>query len=239
MRSCEYSEASGSRRTETVRIGDIEFRVGGETIHSTDAQVLGKADTVSVTYKTQKNRDKGVTVTQHRTNAESTSGLCPVRALAGVLARMPAYTTDTPEWKETRERPMNLVTVGKTKRATLTTSKQVLRHLRAAAVQYGEDRLGFAASRLGTHSLRAGAAMAMFLAGVPAETIQLIGRWRSQTFLRCIRIQVQQLTRGVATDMTANPDFYTIERWMNDTDGKRKWQPGKYRKGISLRGEKT
>ena len=134
---------------------------------------------------------------------------------------------------------MNLVTVGKTKRATLITSKQVLRHLRAAEVQYGEDRLGFAASRLGTHSLRVGAAMAMFLAGVPAETIQLIGRWRSQTFLRYIRIQVQQLTRGVATDMTANPDFYTIERWMNDTDGKRKWQPGKYRKGISLRGEKT
>lgn len=55
-------------------------------------------------------------------------------------------------------------------------------------------------------------AMAMFLASVPVETIQLIRRWRSQAFLRYIRIQVQQLTQGVATDMTANPDFYTIER---------------------------
>ena len=63
---------------------------------------------------------------------------------------------------------------------------------------------------IGTHSLRAGAATAMFLAGVPAETTQLIGRRRSQTFLRYIRIQVQQLTRGVAANMTTNPNFFTI-----------------------------
>jgi hypothetical protein len=49
--------------------------------------------------------------------------------------------------------------------------------------------------------------MAMFLAGVPAETIQLIGRWKSQTFMRYIRAQVQQLTRGVVTEMTTNPEF--------------------------------
>ena len=54
--------------------------------------------------------------------------------------------------------------------------------------------------------------MAMFLAGVPAETIQLIGRWRSQTFMRYIRIQVQQMTRGVADVMTANPEFFMIDR---------------------------
>jgi hypothetical protein len=53
--------------------------------------------------------------------------------------------------------------------------------------------------------------MAMFLAGVPVERIQLIGRWRSQTFMRFIRIQVQQMTKGVADVMTANPNFFTIE----------------------------
>jgi hypothetical protein len=53
--------------------------------------------------------------------------------------------------------------------------------------------------------------MAMFLAGVPVETIQLIGRWQSQTFMRYIRIQVQQMTKGVADVMTANPDFFTID----------------------------
>ena len=89
---------------------------------------------------------------------------------------------------------------------SLVTSSQILYQLRATALQYGEGRLGFPVSKIGTkHSLRVGAATAVFLAGVPTETIQLIGRWRSQTFpLRYIRIQVQQLTRGVATEMTTN-----------------------------------
>ena len=53
------------------------------------------------------------------------------------------------------------------------TAGEMLAHLRAAAVQYGEARImGFPAARIGTLSLRAGAAIAMFLAGVPVETIQ-------------------------------------------------------------------
>ena len=212
MRSCEYSEASGSRRTKTVRIGDIVFRHGGEPIQSVEEGILAQADTVSVTYRTQKNGERGVTVTQHRTKAKSGTGLCPVRALAGLVSRISAYDIGISPWGEVAERPMNLMaTDERGMRATTITAGEVLVHLRAAAIQYGEARLGFPASRIGTHSLRAGAAMAMFLAGVPVETIQLIGRWRSQTFMRYIRIQVQQMTKGVAEVMTANPDFFTIE----------------------------
>jgi hypothetical protein len=117
---------------------------------------------------------------------------------------------------------MNLVATDETgTRATTITAMEVLVHLRAAAIQYGEARLGFLTSRIGTHSLRAGAAMAMFLAGVPVETIQLIGRWRSQIFMRYIRIQVQQMTKGVADFMTGNPDFFTIEGEEARTDRQR------------------
>jgi hypothetical protein len=69
MRSCEYAEASGSRRTKPVQKGNIIFRRGGDTIESFHESVLATADTVSVTYWTQKNGDRGVTVTQHRTKA--------------------------------------------------------------------------------------------------------------------------------------------------------------------------
>lgn len=59
--------------------------------------------------------------------------------------------------------------------------------------------------------------MAMFLAGIVVKTIQLIGgQWRSQTFMQYIRIQVQQMTRGVADVMTVNPDLFTIEGGMPD-----------------------
>ena len=108
---------------------------------------------------------------------------------------------------------MNLVATDETgTRATTTTTGEVLVPMGAAAIQYGEARLDFLASRIGMHPLRAGAAMTMFLAGIPVVTVQLIGRWRSEMFVRFIRIQVQQITKGVADVMSANPDFCTIQR---------------------------
>jgi hypothetical protein len=52
--------------------------------------------------------------------------------------------------------------------------------------------------------------MAMFLAGVPCETIQLIGRWRSRRFMKYLRIQVTASTRGVTTKRTSLDSFFTV-----------------------------
>jgi hypothetical protein len=97
MRSCEYSEASGSRRTKTVRIGDIVFRLGGEPIRSVEEGVLlASADTVSVTYRTQKNGERGVTVTQHRTRAQPGTGLSGPRFGRIGLTHIGAQTRHVP-----------------------------------------------------------------------------------------------------------------------------------------------
>jgi hypothetical protein len=210
MRSCEFSDVGSPRRTRIVTVQDVEFRRNGRRIEHDQPDEMEAADTVSVTFRTQKNGEKGTTVTQHKTAgaAMGRSQLCPVVAFARLVTRVRSYNIEGLEWSAASQRPINLVLTAEG--ASLVTSQQILHHLRAAALQYGEQRLGFPISKIGTHSLRSGAATAMFLAGVPAETIQLIGRWRSQTFLRYIRIQVQQLTRGVATDMTTNPDFLTI-----------------------------
>ena len=134
--------------------------------------------------------------------------LCHVAALAKLVARVRRYEPGELKWQDRNQRPINLVATGG--RFATVTAGQILHHLRAAAPQYGKDRLGFLISKIGTHSLHTGAATAMFLAGVPAETIKLIGRWRSQTFLRYIRIQVQQLMRGVTTEMMTNPEFLPL-----------------------------
>ena len=211
MRACEFSDVGGPRRTRTITVGDVEFRRDGRKVSHDQPEEMEDADTVSVTFRTQKNGEKGTTVTQHKTTGAQTGGapgLCPVRAFARLVARVRSDQVGDLEWADKDQRPINLISTDWGVR--LVTAQQILHHLRAAALQYGEQRLGFPISKIGTHSLRAGAATAMFLAGVPAETIQLIGRWRSQTFLRYIRIQVQQLTRGVAADMTTNPNFFTI-----------------------------
>ena len=110
MRSCEYSEASGgSQRTKTVRIGNIVFRLGGDSIRSVDEEVLASADAVLVKYRTPKNGERGATITQHWTSASQGAGLCPVCALVGLVSRLSAYKLGTSQWGEVAARPMHLV----------------------------------------------------------------------------------------------------------------------------------
>jgi hypothetical protein len=63
-------------------------------------------------------------------------------------------------------------------------STAVLEQLQTATRAIDKRQLGFKAEDIGTHSIRSGAAMAMYLAGVKVETIQMIGRWRSRLFMR-------------------------------------------------------
>jgi hypothetical protein len=90
-------------------------------------------------------------------------------------------------------------------------STAVQEQLRTATKTIGERRLGFKAEDIGTHSIRSGAAMAIYLAGEKVETIQMIGRRKSRSFMRYLRIQVPETTRGVATPMTSQHTFFTID----------------------------
>ena len=72
------------------------------------------------------------------------------------------------------------------------TSKSILQHLRSAYSSYGSACLGVEPHEVGTHSLRSGAAMEMYLGEIPVYTIMLIGRWSSDAFLHYIRKQVEQ-----------------------------------------------
>ena len=90
-------------------------------------------------------------------------------------------------------------------------STAVLEQLQTATRAIDEQQLGFKAEDIGTHSIRSGAAMAMYLAGVKVKTIQMIGRRRSRSFMRYLQIQVPETTRGVATRMTSQHTFFTID----------------------------
>ncbi len=190
-----------------VAIDDVLFRKDGETIPTDDRELMRLADTVSITFRKQKNRDNGTTITQHRNDRPGQEDICPVRTLADLVSRIRGYGRQ-PEnanpginaWAETAD--------DETKHLS---STAVLEQLRTATRAIGERRLGFEAADIGTHSIRSGAAMAMYLAGVKVETIQMIGRWRSRSFMRYLRIQVPETTRGVATRMTSRHKFFTID----------------------------
>jgi hypothetical protein len=66
---------------------------------------------------------------------------------------------------------------------------------------YGENKLGISKEDIGTHSLRAGSAMAMYLGRCPVYVIMMIGRWSSDAFLSYIRKQVEQFSYDVSSKM--------------------------------------
>jgi hypothetical protein len=61
--------------------------------------------------------------------------------------------------------------------------RSILSLIHAAATVLGKDFPGFAPKKLGLHSIQSGGAMAMYLKGVLAFTIMLLGHWSSDAFL--------------------------------------------------------
>jgi hypothetical protein len=82
--------------------------------------------------------------------------------------------------------------------------------IRRAVTTLGLARNGLSASLVGSHSLRAGGAMAMYLNGVSHNTIKKMGRWKSDTFLMYIHEQISALSADVATKMSTPILFHNI-----------------------------
>ena len=187
----------GTTRKRIRQKGGIRFyRKRGEISH--DSGILHLAYKVSPIFRTQKNGVKNATVTQWRT----TTTLCPVHIWAEIIIRLDSYS------RTTSDTPVNTVWVERHK--TTATSKMTTNSLRAGTLYFGEDRLGFSHKEVGTHSKWSGFTMELYLAKMHPETIMIMGRWASSAFLRYIRIQVSDLSKGISTLMTNNHAFYTI-----------------------------
>jgi hypothetical protein len=199
MRSCEYLSVTGERRTKRLRLGNLKFIRTNRTL-SLDDPLLALADTIAITFEFQKNDQRDETVVMH---CSGDPLLCPIRAWAAVVMRILSYsgTSATTYVNAYATTGGNLAYL---------TGDQVRLRLRQAADRIGTARLGYTSDEIGTHSIRSGAAMAMYLAGVPAFTIMLIGRWSSDAFLRYIRRQVQEFSAGVSSKMLLTDEFFAV-----------------------------
>ena len=82
--------------------------------------------------------------------------------------------------------------------------------IRSAVLSVGEDVLGIKVNEVGTHSIRSGAAMSMYLGESPVYTIMMIGRWSSDAFLLYIRKQVEQFSHNMSIRMLGFESFRHI-----------------------------
>jgi hypothetical protein len=92
--------------------------------------------------------------------------------------------------------------------------------IKDGVVAIGETKLGILRSEVGTHLIRSGAAMAMYLVGVPIFSIMPIGRWSSLAFLKYIRKQVQGFSHRISSKMIEIQTFKHINnpKTTNTTD---------------------
>ncbi len=210
MRSCEYSKVlrAEKRQTKQLCLQNIVFIKGGNILNHTSAEI-NLADCVSITFERQKNDRKSDTVTQWRTDDPI---MCPVKLWASIVKRILTFKGTN------RDSPVFLAPH---RNSTISiTLEMVANLLKDGIVAIGETKLGIHQSEVGTHSIRSGATMAMYLAGVPIFSIMLIGRCSSLAFLKYIRKQVQEFSFGISLKMIEVQSFKHINNPLttNTTD---------------------
>jgi len=206
LRVGEYTcHGTETRRTKSFRLRNIKFFTAKGMVplaqlyrHATQVNL------VSLTIENQKNGKKGATISHHAIQVEN--GCCPVKALV--------------------ERTVDLISMGGTADTLLCAFKDaksmawqhvrsldIVRVVKAAVRSSGlAGKGGYPIEQVGSHSLRAGGAMAMYLNKHTAIEIQRAGRWTSDTFLEYIHCQIDASTRGLAQSMSKSIPFMNMAR---------------------------
>jgi hypothetical protein len=207
MRSCEYSDVQGERRTKTLCVRNFRFFDKLNRDISSNYQDLHEhVVTVSITFEFQKKEVRNDTISHQRSGDSIGDGkMCPVRAAIELILCIVEYNIPPAKLQDTQINYVAFEGKGYT-----IPSSMILSRIRQAVASLGHAVLGFHPEEVGTHSNRSGGAMGMFLAGTPVYTIMLMGRWSSDAFMRYIRKQVLSLSHGIATKMLTYEQFYTV-----------------------------
>ena len=103
------------------------------------------------------------------------------------------------------------------------TSSDIVKLVKAATRQLQLDRQAIDPDMVGSHSLRAGGAMALKLHGYDDTTIMKMGRWSGLTFLQYIHNQIAHLSKDVSRKMSIPLPFLNISAIENDHPGGMEW----------------
>ena len=188
---------AANKRTRTVqfRVKDIRFYRQGHILPNTaPLHVLLQADGVALRIDNQKNGTRGETIHQH---ALPGNIICPVCALARRVASIMSTTS-------VQDAPISTLATGHA------TAAMIRNKVRAAVRDLQLHRQGIKVADVGSHSIRAGGAMAMKLNGCDLITIMKTGRWTSLTFLTYIHNQIAHLGANICQRMAQSVPFFSF-----------------------------
>ena len=211
LRVGEYTagKAKKDRQTVPFRLCDITFRRKGRIVrHDAALATLMLCDEATLRIQNQKNGEKNKAIHNQCT------GTCdsPIKSLArrvhhlvthGAAPATPIFCyAATPAQQIKQMKKFRYVSARDISTAVKDTAEQI-------GLFHAE--IGYVRSDVSSHSLRAGGAMAMHLAGVDTNIIRKQGRWKSDTFLMYIHEQISAFSAGVSAKMSANVKFRSIK----------------------------
>ena len=182
-----------------LRINDITLWKDSHPIpNSSSLAVLLTATSATIKIENTKNGTKNATIHHHAFGGP----LCPVAAMARRVHA--AYSI-------TRSGNSSIGTaINRKGTAVVASSRDINTAIKWAALHDGLYERGYSPSRVSSHSLRAGSAMALKLAGEEDSTIKRVGRWSSETFITYIHSQIGALTAGLSKKMARRIFFQNI-----------------------------
>jgi hypothetical protein len=197
LRVGEYTLPPGHRTTCTVQfcICNICFWQGQTLLPpNSNAAILAAASLLTLIMDNQKNGQRGDVIQQKAVNAN----FCPVCSTAACVSAIMAHG-------------MPLTTLISFVQTKIHVQPPHIRHaVRQGAKLAKLTDSGYSHSQIGTHSLRALGAMALWLSGHGLAAIMELGYWRTQTFPTYIHAQIAKLTRGTSIKMRQPVLFHNV-----------------------------
>jgi len=157
-------------------------------------------DLVRLQIDNKKNGKCNQIISHHASNQR----YCPVNACANRVRTLlnAGATPETPlcAYRPYPEAPFAYVT-----------NDDIVDAVRAALGPTGTTDRGYRDKIVGSHSLRAGGAMALFNQGVEVAKIMKMGRWTSTAFMTYIHEQVDVVSHGIAKRMATAIPFVNLD----------------------------
>lgn len=199
-----YTTRNGKRvkasRTVQFTVGNVGFYKNGKIISRNSAlPLLLSCDAATLKITNKKNGVMGETI-HHKTNNKKQ---CPVKALAYIVHHI--YRNGGND--------TNLLCSYKDKDADdwkAVPASLIVKKVRDSVRRLNLHKNGIHPEYVGSHSLRAGGAMALKLSGAEDTTIKKMGRWSSLTFLQYIHNQISHLANDLSTKMSQKVPFLNI-----------------------------
>ena len=189
-RSCEYSTTPSEPRSKILKCGDIRF-FNKENSILVNSTIDVEASCMSIIFRMQKNLEANEKISNHK----SGSDLCPIKSWKHIINTLQLQHGNI-EKMDVNNFKHNIIK-----------NTDVSRSIKAAIRIASKNNPNLDPSNFSPHSIKCGAALAMYLNKMSVVDIMLQGRWSSDAFLLYIKREILELSSGISSKMTDTLDL--------------------------------